>query len=119
MGHLLPLSLTPAISTQELTRRLVTPAQALYSPEFLGLPPPAKPDQAAGLQIARHRFPLPTVLVMGRRMVLVADIHAFIDGLRPPAATGPRDPSLPKRGRPSNAELAARAASLVEGVSHD
>jgi len=119
MGHFMPSSVTPAISTQELVRRLVTPAQALYAPEFLGLRPPAKPDQAAALQIARHRFPIPTVLVMGRRMVLVADIHDFIDGLRPPTAPEPRNPALRKRGRPRKADLAIRAGAAAQGVGND
>jgi len=119
MGLVLPSALTPAISTHELARRLVTPAQALYCPEFLGMPRPAKPDQAAGLQIARHRFPLPTVLVMGRRMVRVCDIHAFIDGLRPQVEPISQLPPRPKRGRPSNAELAARAAAVQAEVGRD
>lgn len=105
--------------TSAVDRRLVTPAQALYSPEFLALPLPAKPDQAAGLLIARHRFPLPTVLVMGRRMVLVSDIHAFVDGLRPAPPTILEAPRR-RRGRPTNAEVAARrAAAQGREVGHD
>jgi len=90
-------------------RRLVTPAEALYSPEFLALPPPANPVQAAGLRIARHRFPLPLVKVDGRNMVRVEDIHRFIDALSP-CAPAPDPRPRRRRGRPSNTE---RAASLT------
>ena len=93
------------------SRRLVTPAEALYSPEFLALPPPANPIQAVGLRIARRRFPLPLVKVDGRNMVRVEDIHRFIDALSPTLSPGDPIPTLQpgrRRGRPSNAERAAR-----------
>lgn len=103
------MQITTSVASE---RRLVTPAQALYSPEYLALPQPAKPDQAAGLLIARHRFPLPTVLVLGRRMVLVSDIHAFVDALRPlPPAV--HEAPRRRRGRPTNAEVAARRAAAL------
>lgn len=80
-------------------RRLVTPATALYSPEFLGLPAPLKPNQAASLLLARGRYPLPTVLVMGRRMVRVDEIHHYIDSLQPSNEPQPQAPRR-RRGRP-------------------
>jgi len=110
---------TPAAALER--RRLVTPATALYSPEFLGLPLPSKPDQAAGLRIARRRFPLPTVLVDGRRMVLVADIDVYINGLStvPPASSPPELTTRRRRGRPSKAEVAARHAAAALEAGHD
>lgn len=110
-----------------VTPRLVTPATALYGPEFLGLPAPQKPDQAARLLIARGRYPLPTVLVLGRRMVVVDQIHQYIDGLKPqplPQPSNEPPPQAPRRrrGRPSNAEVAARRAAAAgqdREVGHD
>jgi hypothetical protein len=87
----------PVFATQ--SRRLVTPAEALYAPEFLALPPPANPARAAGLRIARHRFPLPLVKVDGRNMVRVEDIHRFIDALCP-SDPAPEPPPRRRRGRP-------------------
>lgn len=101
-------------STPAPARRLVTPAEALHAPEFLGLPAPGNPEKAAALRIARHRFPLPVVKVNGRNMVLVEDIHRFIDSLRsddPLPVQAPRR----RRGRPTNAEVAARRAAERTG----
>lgn len=103
-------------------RLFVTPAEALYSTEFLGLPPPVNPKQAAALAMCRGRFPLPTLLIMGRRMVRVADILSFAQGFDPtPPQSKTEDDTPPprKRGRPSNAELAARASALAGEVAHD
>ena len=101
-------------------RRLVTPAVALYSPEFLGLPPPQKPDQAASLLIARRRFPLALVKICGRNMVRVEDIDSYISSLRDSTPAAPEPAPAPKRGRPSKAELAAREAVLQGGeVDHE
>ncbi|MBB6243714.1 hypothetical protein [Rhodanobacter sp. MP1X3] len=85
------------------SRRLVTPAEALYAPEFLALPSPANPARAAGLRIARRRFPLPLVKVDGRNMVRIEDIHRFIDGLRPVEQMP--DPAPRRRGRPRKARV--------------
>lgn len=86
------------------SRRLVTPAEALYAPEFLALPPPANPARAAGLRIARRRFPLPLVKVDGRNMVRIEDIHRFIDGLCPVEPTPDPVPRR-RRGRPRKMEV--------------
>lgn len=108
-----------AISTPAPVRRLVTPAEALHAPEFLGLPAPGNPEKAAALRIARHRFPLPLVKVDGRNMVLVDDIHHFIDSLRSAQPTPDQMPRR-RRGRPSKAEVAARQAATHAGeVGHD
>lgn len=119
-----------SFSTQSppASRLFVTPAECLYSPEYLGIPLPLNPKQAASLVLCRGRFPLPTVLIMGRRMVRIADILAFAQGIvtTPPPGPPPRpEPDLNgplkrKRGRPSNAEVAARRADeLGDGVGHD
>ena len=57
---------------------LVTPSEALYSPQWLALPAPLHPEQAARLRIARGTYPLPTVLVGRRRMVRTADIQNYV-----------------------------------------
>lgn len=115
-------------STLDLRGRLfVTPAEALYCPEFLGLPVPQNPDEAARALLKRGRFPLPTVKIARRRMVRVATILAFGQAAQP-AAAGVQDmleaglPVPPRRkpGRPTNLERAARAAHLAAGeVGHD
>lgn len=90
------------------SRRLVTPAEALYSPEFLALPSPTNPVQAASLRIARRRFPLPLVKVDGRNMVRVEDIHRFIDALSPTQSASDPIPTLRpgrRRGRPRKMEV--------------
>ena len=93
-----------------LNRLFVTPAEALYRPELLGLRPPLNPDNAATQLMTRGRFPLPTLLVCGRRMVRVVDIVAFAQGeLAPPCDVAGNVPR--RRGRPSNATLAARTAA--------
>lgn len=99
-------------------RRLVTPATALYSPEFLGLPAPLKPNQAARLLLARGRYPLPTVLVMGRRMVRVDEIHHYIDSLQPSNEPQPQAPRR-RRGRPSNAEIARSGVAAIMLAGED
>jgi len=103
-----------------LTSRLfVTPSEALYSPEFLGLPTPMNPAQAASIAMCRGRFPLPTLLIMGRRMVRVSDILKFAEGAAgAPVPTSPNASPGRKRGRPSKAELAARVTARGE-AGHD
>ena len=100
-------------------RLLATLAQALYASDALGLRPvPLHPHQAASLAFHRGTFPLPTVKVMGRRMVRVADILAFAQGeMQQPVAANEvtRARSGKRRGRPSKADLAARAAALGVG----
>lgn len=99
-------------------RLFVTPAQALFCPEFLGLPQPQNPESAAAQLLSRGRFPLPTLLVCARRMVRVADILEFARASG--AVVTRQDDAAPrrKRGRPSRAELAARAAAIGE-VGHE
>lgn len=108
-------------------RLLATLAQALYASDALGLlPVPLHPDQAASLAFHRGTFPLPTIKIMGRRMVRVADILAFAQGNGAESKTTPRPTqavaagSAPrrKRGRPSKAEIAVRAIALGE-TGHD
>jgi hypothetical protein len=100
-------------TTQNLRDQLyVTPAEALYSPELMGLKPvPQNPDAAVTLLLARRRFPLPTVLICRRRLVRVADILALASGA-PVAPTPPR-----KRGRPSKAAWPTHPMMLK--VGHD
>ena len=96
---------------------LATPAECLYSPRFLNQPAPLNPVQAASLRIARGRFPVPTVLVGGRRMVRVEDIHRYIASLEPVPGPVPQQATaanVPERrgpGRPSNIEIEARRAA--------
>lgn len=112
--------MTFSINKPLTSRLFVTPSEALYSPEFLGLPMPMNPAQAASIAMCRGRFPLPTLLIMGRRMVRVSDILKFAEG-----GAGAAVPPLPdaspgkKRGRPSKAELAARAVAQAGKVDHD
>jgi len=80
---------------------LVTPAETLYRPEFLGQPRPEKPDAAARLRLARGTFPVATVMVGGRRMVRVSDIQAYIEGLAVDLAGAPPARG-PVRGRRRN-----------------
>jgi len=105
-------------------RLFVTPAEALYCPEFLGLPPPQNPQSSAAQLLTRRRFPLPTMLVCGRRMVKVADILSFAmsSGVAgAPALPASAAGSEPRRGRgrPSKAELATRAAARGREVGHE
>ena len=96
---------------------LVTPVECLYSPRFLNQPAPSNPVQATSLRIARGRFPVPTVLVGGRRMVRVKDIHKYIASLEPvprpvpEEATAANVPERRKLGRRNNTEIEARRAA--------
>jgi hypothetical protein len=98
---------------------LATPAECLYSPRFLNQPAPSNPAQAASLRIARGRFPVPTVLVGGRRMVRVEDIHKYIASLASvpePVRQETIAANVPERrgrGRPSNSEIEVRRAAKV------
>jgi hypothetical protein len=93
---------------------VVLPHVALYDPRYLGLPRPKNPVLAARLLIARARFPLPLIKIMGRNMVRVADIQALIQGLapdQPPPAT----PPARKRGRRRSVAPASGHPAMLEG----
>lgn len=59
-------------------RPIITPAEALIA---IGRTP-EHPDQAAELAIAKHRFPVRTIKIGGRRMVHLRDLAEFIDAAR-------------------------------------
>lgn len=90
---------------------VVLPAAALYDQQYLGLPAPKNPILAARMLIARGRFPLPLVKIMGRNMVRVVDIHALVDGLAP-AQPAPVAPVARKRGRRRNVPISRPPAML-------
>lgn len=58
-------------------------------------------------QIYRKCYPLPVVLVGGRKMVRVSDLLEYVANLKPI----PAPPSPKKRGRPSNANKSAMTAT--------
>lgn len=93
---------------------VVLPHVALYDPQYLGLPPPKNPVLAARSLIARGRFPLPLVKVMGRNMVRVQDIFGYIHGLMQvdvPHST----PPAPKRGRRRNVAPPISHPAMLDG----
>lgn len=94
--------------------------------QALGMPAPRKnPQRAAALLLERGRFPVPTHLILGRRVFLMSDVEKLAlrlgndEGMDPPAADRSAATQRRGRGRPSNADLAARAASLSKEVGHD
>ncbi len=58
-------------------------------------------EQAAHTLLWRRRYPIPTVKILGRRWVRLADLAAVIDGEpaqpQPAAALAPRRPGRPRR----------------------
>lgn len=60
-------------------------------------------------KLLQNRFPIPVILIDGRRMILIDDLQKFIDNARPAQPV--------RRGRPTKAEQFARAQSAE--VSHE
>lgn len=94
---------------------VVLPHAALYDPQYLGLPAPKSPILSARMLIARGRFPLPVVKIMGRNMVRVVDIHALINDLAP-AQPAPVAPVARKRGRRRNVPITSHPAMLESAL---
>ncbi|MEW6563540.1 MAG: helix-turn-helix domain-containing protein [Pseudomonadota bacterium] len=50
--------------------------------------------------LSTGKFPLPSFLIGGKRLVRVADIHKFVESLGAPPAADQPEPQKHRRGRP-------------------
>lgn len=102
----LPQSCAALFQAPLQDRLLVTPVQA---GEYLGWK-----KQTVYNKLNQERFPVPTVIVDGRRMVRVADLIEFVSKLSVLISNSQAKPS--KVGRPTKADAISRRSEMSGGV---